>query len=65
MSAFANVDASTNVPVTLIVTHYRPGGKVQESPVPHIMIDQLRAVHHILHGWDVSSPVLLITAANT
>jgi hypothetical protein len=50
MSTLANLDASANVHVTMLVAHYHPDSKAQDSSLPQIVIDQLRIVHHILHG---------------
>jgi hypothetical protein len=33
----------------------------EPAPIPQLAMDQMRAIHHILHGWDVSDPVLRVT----
>jgi hypothetical protein len=62
--AMSNISPDTHVEVSLTVDEYPPDLSTQASPLPQIALDQLRAVHHILHGRDLADPVLLITSAN-
>jgi hypothetical protein len=64
LSALSFVDSSTHDSVSLIVAPYRPGHTDQQAPLPQIALDQLHIVNHILHGWTLSDPVLLLTATN-
>jgi hypothetical protein len=48
----------------LIVTPYKPDPKDQHSPLPQVALDQLCVVHHVLHGWNLDDPVMLVTAEN-
>jgi hypothetical protein len=48
----------------IIVAPYKPDAKDQHSPHPQVALDQLRVVHHILHGWTLDDPVMLVTAEN-
>jgi hypothetical protein len=43
-----NVDTQTHF--KLIFSPYRPYKKNQESPLPQVALDQLRVVHHVIHG---------------
>jgi hypothetical protein len=40
----------------------RPYTKDQHSTLPQVALDQLRVVHHALHGWDLTNTVMLVTA---
>jgi hypothetical protein len=48
----------------LIVAPYHPNAKDQHSPLPQVALDQLRIMHHVIHGWDLNDPVMLFTAKN-
>jgi hypothetical protein len=48
----------------LIGAPYKPDANDQQSPLPQVALDQLRVVHHVLHGWDLEDPILLVTAEN-
>jgi hypothetical protein len=43
---------------------FHPDPTNQQAPLHEVALDQLRIVHQVLHGWDLSEPVLLITMAN-
>jgi hypothetical protein len=60
----SNISPDTHVDVSLTVTEYPLDLLTQASPLPQIALDQLRAVHHLLHGWDLADPVLLATSSN-
>jgi hypothetical protein len=62
--AMSTISPDNHVDVSLTVTEYPPDLSTQASPLPQIALDQLRAVHHLLHGWDPADPVLLVTTAN-
>jgi hypothetical protein len=61
--AVSNISPNTHVDVSLTIGEYPPDLSTQASPLPQIALDQLRAVHHLLHGWDLADPVLLVTSA--
>jgi hypothetical protein len=48
----------------IIVAPYHPNAKDQHSPLPQVALDQLRIMHHVIHGWDLSDPGMLVTAKN-
>jgi hypothetical protein len=58
------VSPTSHVEVLLTVAAYPPDFSSQSSPLPQIAMDQLRAVHHVIHNWDLSDPVLLVTSEN-
>jgi hypothetical protein len=62
--ALSAIDISSRESVSLLVALYRPKPKDQDAPLPQIAHDQLRVVHHIFHGWDLSEPFFLVTASN-
>jgi hypothetical protein len=62
--AMSTISPDTHVDVSLTVAEYPPDLSTQASPLPQIALDQLRAVHHLLHGWDLADPVLLFATAN-
>jgi hypothetical protein len=62
--AMSTISPDTHVDVSLTVAEYPSDLSTQASPLPQIALDQLRAVHHLLHGWDLADPVLLVTTAN-
>jgi hypothetical protein len=59
------IPTDTHVEVLLTLAEYPPDLSTQSSPLPQIALDQLRAVHHVIHGWDIADPVLLVASANT
>jgi hypothetical protein len=63
--AMSHISPDTHVHASLTVAEYPPDLSTQASPLPQIALDQLRAVHHILHGWDLADHVLLVMSANT
>jgi hypothetical protein len=58
------LDLSIQASATLLVAPYRPEPKDQDAPLPQIALNQLRVIHHVLHGWDLADPVLMVSAAN-
>jgi hypothetical protein len=62
--AMSTISPDTHVEVSLTVAEYPPDLSTQALPLPQIALDQLRAVHHIIHDWDLADPVLLVTSAN-
>jgi hypothetical protein len=62
--ALSCIDISTHDVITFILTEYPPDHTVQSVMLPQISLDQLRAVHHVIHGWDLDYPVLLVTENN-
>jgi hypothetical protein len=64
LAQFRKRDIALQRSVSLIVIPYRPYPNDQQVPLPQVALDQLRIVHHVLHGWDLSDPVLIITANN-
>jgi hypothetical protein len=62
--ALSHVKISTHDVVTFILTEYSPEPSNQSSPLPHIAMDKLRAVHHVIHGWDLADHIILVTAEN-
>jgi hypothetical protein len=63
--ALSTIDVDTQAFLKLIVAPYRPAKKDQDSPLPQVALDKLRIVHHMLHGWSLNDPVMLVTAENT
>jgi hypothetical protein len=57
-------EISTHDVVTFILAAYSPERSTQSAPLPQIAMDQLRAVHHTVRGWDLADPILLVTAEN-
>jgi hypothetical protein len=62
--ALSNISPDTHVDVSFTVAEYPPDLSTQASPLPQIALDQIRAVHHLHHGWDLVDPVLLVASAN-
>jgi hypothetical protein len=62
--ASSPVSPTSHVKVLLTVAAYPPDFPSQSSPLHQIALDQLRAVHHVIHNWDLSDPVLLVTSEN-
>jgi hypothetical protein len=62
--ALSPVSPASHVEVLLTVAAYPPDFSSQSSPLPQIALDQLRAVHHVIHNWDLSDPVLLVPSEN-
>jgi hypothetical protein len=58
--ALADVDQATHESIRLIVAQYRADPESAPTPNPQIAIDQMRTIHHVLHGWDLSDPVLRV-----
>jgi hypothetical protein len=54
------VDIASQESVHLIVADYKQYPQLNPSLIPHISLDQMRAIHHILHGWSLSDPVLRV-----
>jgi hypothetical protein len=48
----------------LIVAPYKPCPKYQQAPLSQVAPDQLRVVHHVIHGWDLTEPIMLVTPEN-
>jgi hypothetical protein len=65
LAAFATLADILPDSFQLIVAPYHPNAKDQHSPLPQVALDQLRIVHHVIHGWDLNDPVMLVTAENT
>jgi hypothetical protein len=59
----AHVDTTTHDSIQLIVADYKPEPRSDPVPVPQIALDQMQAIHHVLHGWDLSDPVLIVAPA--
>jgi hypothetical protein len=59
--ALASVDVATHDSVRLVVADYKADPQSEPAPIPQITMEQMRAIHHILHGWDLSEPVLRVT----
>jgi hypothetical protein len=59
------VDIASQESVRLIIADYKRDPQSNPSPIPQIAIDQMRAIHHILHGWSLSDPVLHVTTEPT
>jgi hypothetical protein len=49
----------------IIAAPYKPNTKDQHSPLTQVDLGQLRVVHHVLHGWTLDDPVMLVTAENS
>lgn len=64
LGALSYVDSSTHDTVSFGAVPYRPDPTDQQAPLPQIALDQLRIVHHVLHGWEFPDPVLLVMAAS-
>jgi hypothetical protein len=64
LAAFAALADILPESFRIIVAPYHPHAKDQHSPLPQVALDQLRVVHHIIHGWDLSDPVVLVTVGN-
>jgi hypothetical protein len=60
----AKIDIATQPSTRFVVADHKPDPTAQDTPVPQIALDQMHAIHHIFHGWDVCDPVLLIVAAD-
>jgi hypothetical protein len=48
----------------LKVPPYKPDATDKNPQLPQMALDQLRVVHHIIHGWDLTDPVMLVTLEN-
>jgi hypothetical protein len=59
--ALTSVDVATHDSVRLIVVDYKAEPQSEPAPIPQIAMDQMRAIRHILHGWDLSEPILRAT----
>jgi hypothetical protein len=59
------VNIATQEAVRLIVADYKHDPQSDLSPIPQIALDQMRDIHHTLHGWSHSDPVLHVTAEPT
>jgi hypothetical protein len=59
----ANVDVATQDAVSLIVAAYQPNQINQVYPLLQFVLDQMRAIHHVLHGWDLDDPFLCVSPA--
>jgi hypothetical protein len=58
--ALAHVDQATHESICLFVAQYRADPELAPTPIAQIAMDQMRAIHHVLHGWDLSDPVLRV-----
>jgi hypothetical protein len=63
--ALATLDVTTHASFQLIVAPYCPGPTDQQAPLSQVTLDQLLVIKHVIHPWDLSDPVMLITADNT
>jgi hypothetical protein len=43
---------------------HRPDPIDQQAPFPQVTLYQLHVVHHVLHGWDLPDPSMLVTTGN-
>jgi hypothetical protein len=59
--ALASVDVAIQDSARLIVVDYKADPQSEPAPIPQIAMDQMRAIHHILHGWYLSDPILRVT----
>jgi hypothetical protein len=64
IAQLSKCDISVQPSVSLIVAPYWPDQNDQQVPPPQVALDQLRIVHHVLHGWDLLDPIFTVTAAN-
>jgi hypothetical protein len=52
--ALANVDQATHESIRLIVAQCRADPEPAPTPILQMAMDQMRAIHNVLHGWDLS-----------
>jgi hypothetical protein len=60
----ADLDVGTHASLMLIVEPYHPDPSDQQTLLPQVDLDQLRIIHHVLHGLDLTDPVMLVTTDN-
>jgi hypothetical protein len=48
----------------MILSPYNPYATDQHSPLPKVALDQLQVIHHVLHGWDLPDPIMIIAKGN-
>jgi hypothetical protein len=61
----AALDVATHASSTLTVDPYHPYPNDQQVPLPLVSLDQLCIIHHVIHGWELIDPAMMVTADNT
>jgi hypothetical protein len=60
----ASIDVATQESFSLVVAPFCPGPMDQQAPLTQVTFDQLCDIHHVIDGWNLADPILLVAAEN-